>query len=411
MLGFILPSKFFNADYGVGLRKLISENKVLNKIVDFKDFQVFGGATTYTCLLFLKKTKSREFDYLELADKEKLYQSKTLMPQILKTTKQEQPKIGDPWNFVSEDTKSLMSKLGKTTLRLGDICSELFVGLQTSADPIYIINIVKEDGEYYQILNRKTKKAYKIEKEIVKKILMGKDIRRWSINWRKLGLIFPYKIQRGKASLVEEETLKKLYPYAWAYFVDNKKTLDLREKGKWKSRSNWHAFVYEKNLTSFSQPKLLTQVLASKNAFTFDENGEYYFVGGGNAGGYGIVLKDEYSKDYHVILALLNSKLLELYLKKISTPFRGGFYSYGKRFIEKLPIIIPLGSDKNRLVELSKKQLERNKRLNEIGDKKTDERQRIEEEIKKTDAEIDELVYKLYGITEEEKRIIEESLK
>lgn len=52
-----------------------------------------------------------------------------------------------------------------------------------------------------------------------------------------------------------------------------------------------------------------------------------------------------------------------------------------------------------------------NKRLNELGDKMTVERQRIEEEINKTDAEIDELVYGLYGITDEEKKIIEESLK
>ena len=51
------------------------------------------------------------------------------------------------------------------------------------------------------------------------------------------------------------------------------------------------------------------------------------------------------------------------------------------------------------------------KRLNELGEMQTPERERIEEDIKKTDAEIDELVYKLYGITDEEKKIIEESLK
>lgn len=51
------------------------------------------------------------------------------------------------------------------------------------------------------------------------------------------------------------------------------------------------------------------------------------------------------------------------------------------------------------------------KRLNELGDKRTDERQRIEEEIRKTDAEIDESVYKLYGITESERKIIEDSFR
>lgn len=52
-----------------------------------------------------------------------------------------------------------------------------------------------------------------------------------------------------------------------------------------------------------------------------------------------------------------------------------------------------------------------NKKLQKIGDKNTLERQKIQEEIKKTDREIDELVYQLYGITEQEKKIIEESLR
>jgi len=52
-----------------------------------------------------------------------------------------------------------------------------------------------------------------------------------------------------------------------------------------------------------------------------------------------------------------------------------------------------------------------NKKLQEIGDKSTMEKEKIQKEIKKTDNEIDELVYQLYGITEEEKKIIEESLK
>ena len=52
-----------------------------------------------------------------------------------------------------------------------------------------------------------------------------------------------------------------------------------------------------------------------------------------------------------------------------------------------------------------------NKKFQEIGDRNTLEKQKLEEEIQKTDNEIDELVYQLYGITEEEKNIIEESLK
>jgi rRNA pseudouridine-1189 N-methylase Emg1 (Nep1/Mra1 family) len=67
--------------------------------------------------------------------------------------------------------------------------------------------------------------------------------------------------------------------------------------------------------------------------------------------------------------------------------------------------------NQNKFIELVDKMLSLNKRLNEIGDKMIDERERIEKEIKKTDNEIDELFYNIYGITESEKKIIDENLK
>ncbi|MDP2754193.1 MAG: TaqI-like C-terminal specificity domain-containing protein, partial [Nitrospirota bacterium] len=112
-----------------------------------------------------------------------------------------------------------------------------------------------------------------------------------------------------------------------------------RESGKWKTVKDWYAYGRRQNIEMFERKKIMTQVLASKNSFTLDEEEIYYFVGGGNAGGYGITLKEGYN--YKYILGLLNSSILEFYLKKISTIFRGGFYSYGRRFIEKLPIYIP----------------------------------------------------------------------
>lgn len=61
----------------------------------------------------------------------------------------------------------------------------------------------------------------------------------------------------------------------------------------------------------------------------------------------------------------------------------------------------------NTLIPLVDKMISLNERLNEIYFKKTDERYTIEEEIEKTDSKIDDLVYKIYEITDEEKKIIE----
>ena len=114
--------------------------------------------------------------------------------------------------------------------------------------------------------------------------------------------------------------------------------------------------------------------------------------------------------DLKYVLAILNSKLINFYYrKKLITNIKSFPYIKGIH-IAKFPIKLNNIKQKE-IIKLVDKMLSLNKRLNEIGEKKTDERAEIEEEIKHTDNEIDELVYKIYGITDKEKKIIEESLK
>jgi len=79
--------------------------------------------------------------------------------------------------------------------------------------------------------------------------------------------------------------------------------------------------------------------------------------------------------------------------------------------LKELPIRLASPEEQQPIIKLVDRMLELNKKLVEMGDLQTIERQRLEEEIRRTDAQIDELVYKLYGITEEEKKIIEESFR
>ncbi len=407
VLGFILPSKFFNADYGEGLRKLIADGKSLYKIVDFKDFQVFDTATTYTCLLFLKKTSNKQFEYMELSDRDKFRQIKTFEPRLFKTAMNKEPNNGNAITFVSNDNKSIIEKMEAVKTTLGTASENIFQGLVTGSDKIYFVDLVEDRGKQVKIRNRYDKKEYIVEKEIVKKLLKGKEIRKWTVDWQGIYIIYPYLVNNKKARLITMEEIKINYPNTYRYFISYEKELKSREGGRLRKNKDWHQFGRLQNIEKFEQPKIMTQVLASKNSFTFDDKGEYYFVGGGNAGGYGITLSKEYEEDYYVILALLNSKLLEFYLKRISTPFRGGFYSYGKRFIERLPIVIP--TEKAKLANLSKKQLERSKILQSFGNKKTSETAKLELEIREANKEINDLIYKTYKITEEEKKIIENS--
>src|SRR4030042_4104277 len=88
------------------------------------------------------------------------------------------------------------------------------------------------------------------------------------------------------------------------------------------------------------QKKIITPSIANSASFTLDTTGAYYFVGsgGGGGGGYGITLKKDESMSYEYILGLLNSKLLDSFLKTISSRFSGGYYAYNRQYIEQLPI-------------------------------------------------------------------------
>jgi len=356
-LGFIIPLKFVNSDYGLGLRNLISETKTLRKFVDFKDFQIFGDATNYTCLLFLRNSKNNEFIYSYPKDKESFSLQEVSNKEMFQEYRLPMPTLNESWVLSDNKSSNLMRKLNSNYGRLGDISKNIFVGLQTSADSIYFVKLISETKETAKIMNLSDNHEFIIEKQILKKLLKGKDIQKWSVEWKGFYVVYPYFVKDGTASLIPLSKIKENYPLAYEYFKQYESLLKKRENNRFVNEENWHQFGRLQNIEKFEQPKIITQVLASSNTFALDSKGEFYFVGGGNAGGYGIVLKNEYKDYYPYILALLNSRVLEFYLKNISTPFRGGYFSYGRRFIEQLPIKFANETDTNKLSLLVMEQI------------------------------------------------------
>lgn len=138
---------------------------------------------------------------------------------------------------------------------------------------------------------------------------------------------------------------------------------------------------------------------------------EYYFVGSGGGGGYGISLPPDSKFSYSYLVGLLNSALLSSYLRNVSTPFRGGYIALNRQYIEQLPIRtidFKNPSEKaahDKLVTLVDSMLELHKKENVLPP--SAEREKIEREITITDEKIDEIIYGLYGVTDEERKIIE----
>jgi type I restriction-modification system DNA methylase subunit len=411
-MGFILPHKFFNAQYGEPVRGLISQGKHISKIVHFGDQQVFSGATTYTCLLFLNNRSQNEFEITKVSDLEGWRNNQT--SEVSETSEvsgaiNAASVTAAEWNFTVGKGAALFEKLSQMPMKLKDIADRVFQGLVTGADPVFILKNAKGENYYSEA----TSKEYKIEKDLMHLLCKGSvNIRRYSISQLEKSILFPYKIVAGKAVLLSPKELETNYPVAWQYLKENKILLESRERGKWK-HDKWYAFGRSQNLSEMEQKKILTPSIANRASFTFDSVDYYYFIGsgGGGGGGYGITLKPEAQIRYEYILGLLNSKLLDIHLKTYSSSFSGGYYAYNRQYIDELPIrpidfSVPAEKARHdKMVSLVEQMLASKKSL--AMAQTPQEKERLERQIEVTDKAIDSLVYELYGLNEEEIKIVE----
>lgn len=121
--------------------------------------------------------------------------------------------------------------------------------------------------------------------------------------------------------------------------------------------------------------------------------------------------------DPYYVLAVLNSKLINFYFQRITVPFRGGFRSANRQFIEPLPIRKPDGFTKaetqvhDRIVSLAARMIYLHQRLAAKGDVRDSEREQVDHSIEATDRQIDDLVYDLYGLTKKERTLIESEVR
>lgn len=402
-LGYITPHKFFQAQYGEPTRKLITDSKSLFKIVDFTDCQIFEKASTYTNLLFLSNEPKKNFEYVQVEKYENIPAclSESFKPAILSSGSVS----SEPWVLGKPNELNLLKRLTEENKCLGDIANKIFVGLQTSADTVFLFKDFKNKNNHHSVVFSKAlNKEVTLESSLLKKVVRSGDIGRYYAEPRAI-VLFPYKIQKGNADLISQNELENDYPLTWQYLKENKKLLEEREHGKFKG-SHWHQ-LYPKNLNSWEAPKLMIPYMVSRLAAYLDKEDNYYFVNV-TTGGFGITTD---KVDLRYLTCILNSKILDFCLKQVSTNFRGGYFAANKQFIERLPIRtidFKKPDDKaahGKLVSFVDRMLELHKKKNAMPP--SSEREKVEREIAVTDEKLDDIVYGLYGITDEERKIIE----
>lgn len=406
-LGYILPHKFFNAKYGEPLRNIIAKGQHLSHVVHFGDQQIFAGATTYTCLLLLSKAATKQLRFLRVQDLGEWRELGIAVEGIIKAASV----TATEWNFTVGANSGLFEKLSRMPTKLQDVATRIYQGPITSADTIYLFkeHRFESSSETTQVFSKELDEWLELETEILKPVVRSGDIHRYTANPAAL-VLFPYEVKASSARLFTPKELRANFPLVWGYLNRNKQVLEGRERGKFKD-AEWYRFGRTQNLGLWEQTKIMLPYMITRLAAYLDNSDNYYFINV-TTGGYG-VLVDESFGSYPYLCGLLNSRLLDFYLKQVSTNFHGGYFAANKQYVEQLPIRAIRFSEKadkaqhDKMVKLVEQMAAAKPKCASARSDK--DRTFYENMCAAFDRQIDALVYELYGLSSDEIAIIEDA--
>ncbi len=383
---FITSNKYARAKYGAQLRELLLKKTIIVSYMELNALKVFESAAVDTSIMsFIKQEPSKESDfrYYEPTpdDKNDLKNARSLpMRQNALSTE----------SFIFADTTllDLRGKMESIGTPLKDWDIQINYGIKTGANEAFIIPTEKREG----ILNAcKTQEERKRTEALIKPILRGKDIKRYSYEWADLWVINTHNGYTSNLKFKIPPIDIEKYPATKAHLNSHWDTIATRsDQGDTPYHLRNCAY-----LEDFEKEKIVYGEIVQEPRFYLD-NGECelgYFYAEATS----FILTGEHLR---YLLGMLHSKLITFAFK---TFYAGGGlgesgYRYKKAFIERLPI--PQITPQNQ--ELADKITDGAKAILEAKEKDP------KANTQKLEKEIDALVYQLYNLTDEEIKIIED---
>ena len=343
--GYIVPSKFIKVGAGKKLRELLVSNKSVEQIISFGANQVFHNKSTYTCLLILKNEEQKELNYLEV-DSLKDWKIRNIKNEHFDSVNFDELEKND-WVLVPNALKTNYKNINKQSETLENLIGSdnIYNGIQTSANNVYIHSKTKEDKKYFYF--SKDNIEWKVERELTRpyyKTSSGEDnlntYRPFSPN---TFVIYPYLKTKKGIQFVEIDKLKADYPNLFSFLNHYKDKLDNSKrdiKPTPETENEWYRYGRHQSLDKCDVPaKIIVGVLAKGNKYAIDYFGTL-ISSGGTAGYCMITLPDDFPYSIYYIQALLNSKYLEWLSALNGEVFRGGYIARGTKVLKKLPIRI-----------------------------------------------------------------------
>ena len=345
---YIVPNKFFKVGAGKNLRQLIAKQRIIIRLDDFGDAQLFEDKTIYSSILLLQKQPQEDFVYSNVISAPSLWAGENENSIVLKTSSLDD----STWKLTTDlDFLLLLQPLKSVTVPL-ETHAEIFNGIQTSAErptPIYWFpsEIIKGEDNTKVIIERDGRE-FSIEKSILKPYFKPtrygeKGLNSYSILSTDKLIIFPYT-KYGK--LISKTDMEKSYPGAYSYLSYYHNRLVPKSVSPTGSRDvpnataeTWYQYGRTQALTAFvNTPKLIVGILSKEPMYAYDSS-DMLIASGGTAGYCAVSQKagSPYAIEY--IQAWLSNPYTEQYIRISGSDFEGGFVARGTFILSALPFV------------------------------------------------------------------------
>lgn len=369
---FITSNKRMRAWYGEKLRDYLAKNTNPLMLVDLWP-DVFDTATVDSNILIWQKKIVSEFHlkWLDLVKEKNIRNIEKLHDKIVEITELSK----EAWTILDPIQASIKKKMEKIWTPLKDWNIQINYGIKTWYNEAFIIDKAKKD----ELISQDSKSA-----EIIKPILRGRDIRKYGYEFADLYLIVTHNgYKTTDWNRIERINIED-YP-AVKDFLDAHRENISKRWDKWATPYNLRNCAYQEE---FEKEKIVYSEISQSPCFCYDDKNHYLW-------NTWYILTWKYLQ---YLSCLLNSKLVTYWFKLFySTNMWGKWYRYLAQYMENLPI--PKISDEQQkpFIELVEKILKMKK---ENPDADTSELEK----------KIDQMVYELYGLSDEEAKVVEESL-
>lgn len=367
---YISSTQWISTDYGKNIREILAKGYI-NQIIDFGSLEVFKKISTYPGIFLISKKIQEKLLYTKISEMKEFYEFQFKRQEI-----NYEILSNEIWNFGEFNLINCL-KENKINYKLLSEIAPSFTGDICGLDKAFVVS--KEDIE-----------KFSLEKELVYKYYYrGEEI----VGYKEIDtfnyIIYPYRVINEKElEYIKEEEMIEKFPNILNYLLTHKEELmERKDSRKLYALVDWYKHVRQGSAHCLINSKLIVKGVEKELKVSLIKKNTLF--NGANVPC--LIIKDsDYTENY--LLGILNSKLITFYMNQISPKKLNDYYRYSVSNLKNIPIVLEEKLKIEDLVEKIKCSIDENY-------------------ILKCKRELNNLIYHIYNLTEEEMKIIEESIK